>query len=1407
MIVSFEKFNIQTMKPYLYPYVKKFSSFSHFSPRLILFLLFFSSLFTARATNLTVTAPTCSVTSMGSLVAGDTIFITGGTYTTMVFGGLSNVTIINKGSQVVFAGSNYCDFGNSGPSMSNITFTGTGVNGLFYGFKFTNSNVGILNTAQHNQQIRMYNIDFEGVPQNCIDLSGYSATYNGTTGTMKMYQMTIANCLLNNSERLWQGTYGSASQLQGICDSICIHDIIVTQTSGNGTQIAGPMTRMNIYNWKMTFVGTPTVFGDVGAFQIAGNGQVHHIYKRGGRGYTVRILLYSLGSSVGEFYFYDVIDIASNAYGLIDIRSDHNFWTEPNNYFTRANGHVLNNTSGNKTDVNNYVCPLAVVGQMDGGSTCEVRNNLGFNNQYGANTCINNNSNATWLTVNSDTSNNYYLPASQILNVLADTVNCFIKAGSPIIDKGHTEPFVTTDFAGVPRPQGAAYDVGAREYSSSASFVTANAGANQTITLPTNSVSLSASGSSVVNSTISSYAWSEVSGPNAATLSAATSVNTSASGLVAGVYVFSVKVKDANNDSSTATVTITVNASVPPIVSAGANQTITLPTNSVTLTGTATDILGISSYLWTQVSGPNTPTIVAANAISTSVTGLIAGTYVFQLKVIDPLNLSAVATVTINVNPANQPPVANAGASQTITLPVNSASLSGTLSTDPSGTIVSYGWTEISGPSTATISGANTATPSVSSLIAGTYVFQLLVTDNNGLTGTAQVKIIVNAAVNIPPVSNAGNNQTITLPVNAAALDGSASKDPDGIIVSFKWTQISGPSAATIVTANNVTTLVNNLVQGVYTFRLTVTDNGGATGTDSLLVTVNPAINQLPVANAGTSKTITLPVNSVSLDGSLSYDPDGTIASYSWTEVSGPSTATITGAGTVTPTVSSLVQGQYVFQLAVTDNGGATSTAQVNVIVNPAASVNPTANPGANQTITLPVDSVNVDGSASVAPSGTIVNFSWTQISGPSTANIVNPANVSTLIKNLVQGTYVFGLTVKDNNGNTGTGSVTIIVNSALNIPPVANAGTSVTIILPLDSVTLNGTKSSDPDGAIVSYSWVQVSGPSTATISNLNSATPTVTGLIAGIYNFQLTVTDNSGASNSATVKITVTAQANQPPVANAGVNQTITLPANTANLDGSASYDPSGTITSFSWTKSSGTGAVTITNSNTAKPTVTGLQQGQYVFQLTVADNVGASASAQVTVTVDPASVSNQPPVANAGKDTTIALPASSIILNGSASAAPSGIITNYQWVQVSGPNSPVIGSVDSVVTSVNGLTTGTYVFQLTVTDNHGASSTDSVTVTVVNNLRTSLVQIITIYPNPTASTLNLQITSPVNGDLQVRIYDIRGRLVMERDYTKTSNYFSIPINVSRLYGGTYVLRAEIARKTVLIAPFVKQ
>src|SRR5678816_3995586 len=122
-------------------------------------------------------------------------------------------------------------------------------------------------------------------------------------------------------------------------------------------------------------------------------------------------------------------------------------------------------------------------------------------------------------------------------------------------------------------------------------------------------------------------------------------------------------------------------------------------------------------------------------------------------------------------------------------------------------------------------------------------------------------------------------------------------------------------------------TTVNNLVQGVYQFQLRVTDNLGAIGTDVVQVTVNAAApaNQNPTANAGNDQTITLPTNTASLNGS-GNDPDGSISSYAWTQISGPSAAGISSPSQGSTSVNNLVQGVYQFQLKVTDNLGAIGT-------------------------------------------------------------------------------------------------------------------------------------------------------------------------------------------------------------------------------------------------------------------------------------------------------------------------------------------------------------------------------------------------------------------------------------------------------------------------------------------------
>jgi hypothetical protein len=91
---------------------------------------------------------------------------------------------------------------------------------------------------------------------------------------------------------------------------------------------------------------------------------------------------------------------------------------------------------------------------------------------------------------------------------------------------------------------------------------------------------------------------------------------------------------------------------------------------------------------------------------------------------------------------------------------------------------------------------------------------------------------------NRPPVANAGADQTVVLPLNSATLDGSASSDPDSNIVSYSWTQISGPSSGNILTKSAKKTQVNGLVKGSYRFELKISDVTGLSAKDTSLVTV-----------------------------------------------------------------------------------------------------------------------------------------------------------------------------------------------------------------------------------------------------------------------------------------------------------------------------------------------------------------------------------------------------------------------------------------------------------------------------------------------------------------------------------------------------------------------------------------
>jgi dienelactone hydrolase len=275
------------------------------------------------------------------------------------------------------------------------------------------------------------------------------------------------------------------------------------------------------------------------------------------------------------------------------------------------------------------------------------------------------------------------------------------------------------------------------------------------------------------------------------------------------------------------------------------------------------------------------------------------------------------------------------------------------------------------------------------------------------------------------PVADAGDDVSVS--ALSTILTGSAS-DTDGTIASYTWTKVSGPSATL---TNNLTKAltISNLTAGTYEFRLTAKDNSGNTDSDYVKVTVGGTANAVPVVNAGTDKTLTLPTNSVVLTGTAT-DTDGTIAAYAWSKVSG-STATLGGATTASLNVSALVAGSYVFRLTVTDNKGGKKSDDVTVTVKTSSTnIAPVANAGSDKTISLPTNTLNVTGSGTDAD-GTIKYYKWTKISGPY-CYVYGVSKPTLQLSQMKAGTYTFKLTVTDNMGATGSDQVTIVLNDAI---------------------------------------------------------------------------------------------------------------------------------------------------------------------------------------------------------------------------------------------------------------------------------------------------------------------------------------------------------------------------------------
>lgn len=475
----------------------------------------------------------------------------------------------------------------------------------------------------------------------------------------------------------------------------------------------------------------------------------------------------------------------------------------------------------------------------------------------------------------------------------------------------------------------------------------------------------------------------------------------------------------------------------------------------------------------------------------------------------------------------NAPPVANAGASQTVN-EMTTVNLDGRDSADVGGKIAAYQWTQVSGDAVALVN-ANTATPAFTApTVSNTegskqLVFKLKVTDDGGASGEATVKIIV-SAVNGGLDAYAGENQKV---VEAAAVKLSGvGSDEDGGIVTYKWVQVSG-TTVTLTGANTATpsftapTVASNESSNLLEFRLTVTDATGTTATDSVTVAVTIA-NKPPVANAGADLEVSEDVT-VRLSGSAT-DANNDALSYSWIQTAGKYAVLLNGANTATPSFTSpdvTATATLTFVVTVNDGRGATATDTVVVTVKDTPNVAPVANAGTDQTVnekTL----VTLNGNASDDADGSIASYAWKQTSGTNvTLTDADKSRPTFTAPPVLSGsqTLLFKLTVTDDLGKTADDTVSVTVN-AVNDAPVANAGADQAVYEGA-TVRLAGS-GTDEEGDALTYSWA---APAGVTLVNPTSTSPSfAVAEVSADTNltFTLTVRDSKGGAGSDSVVVT---------------------------------------------------------------------------------------------------------------------------------------------------------------------------------------------------------------------------------------------------------------------------------------------
>jgi hypothetical protein len=177
------------------------------------------------------------------------------------------------------------------------------------------------------------------------------------------------------------------------------------------------------------------------------------------------------------------------------------------------------------------------------------------------------------------------------------------------------------------------------------------------------------------------------------------------------------------------------------------------------------------------------------------------------------------------------------------------------------------------------------------------------------------------------------------------------------------------------------------------------------------------------IVDAGPAQSIQLPVDTtVTLSGIVKSGQTASMQ-YAWILISGPNNPTIANNNSSTTAVNNLVAGTYIFQFQATNSDGLTAVDTTSVLVHPIVTVDA----GSDASVQLPTDTITLSGIVKSGQTPSMV-YSWKVISGPSVPAIVNSNSSSTLVNNLVAGTYVFQFQATNNSGQTGVDTTSILV-------------------------------------------------------------------------------------------------------------------------------------------------------------------------------------------------------------------------------------------------------------------------------------------------------------------------------------------------------------------------------------------